>query len=316
VLASTYTDFEVIVHNDGSEADIAPVRERFSDPRIRWITHGERLGSQANHFDAYAKARGEFIANLDDDDLWKPELLAALVTPLEQHPDVVVAFVHYSEIDADGNIDWQTTDSNQRYWATLEPGPHESFIKLAALDNFIAMACAAVFRKDAISLSDLDYKAPWDQWTAYLLARSGGVAWYVPEQLASYRVHDASITGAALADTARRTMYVMTAFLEDDALRPWRTEIRRRLARGHQRLASELLRQGKIRDARRHAWHSVAVRPTRRSLAFAAAAILAPRTATRVLNLRRPKPLLEREPQAIRERQATEPPASADARLS
>jgi glycosyltransferase involved in cell wall biosynthesis len=298
VLASTYTDFEVIVHNDGEEADLSPVRERLPDPRIRWITNSERLGVVANHLDAFPKARGEFIAFLDDDDLWTPELLATLVAPLEEHPDVVVAFADHYVIDANGDIDWPLTEDNSsRYTrATLAPGRHESYVKQAAIDQFIPVQCAAVFRKDALSPSDFNYGVSWDLWTAYLLARSGGDAWYVPQRLALYRAHSASITRAGLKDTAGRRIGAMTRFLEDETLRPWTPVLRRRLAEGHHRLATEQLRDGDIADARHNAFRSVLARPTARSIVFAAAVLLAPRTSRRILHRRRPMPLLEREP--------------------
>lgn len=85
LLAQTYTDYEVVVINDGStdetEAAVAPYRARF----------GERMlyQRQANNGSASARnaglrsARGRYIALLDGDDVWEPEFLAKMLALLE-----------------------------------------------------------------------------------------------------------------------------------------------------------------------------------------------------------------------------------------
>lgn len=296
VLASTYTDFEVIVHNDGSEADIAPARERFPDPRIRWITNAERLGSVANHIEPIAKARGELIAYLDDDDRWTPELLAALVAPLDAHPDVAVAFADFFLMDANGDVDLALTEENARRHgrATLIAGRHEAFVNFAVIEKTIPLQCAAAFRKEAISPADFTSLSAWDLWASYQLTSNGGVVWYVPQRLAFYRIHKASITQARLKDTAERRIWATTRFLEDEVLRPWAPLLRTRLAGAHHRLATEQLRDGEIRDARHNALRSAVLRPTLRAIVFAAATFAAPRISRRILKRRRTVPLLER----------------------
>jgi glycosyltransferase involved in cell wall biosynthesis len=263
ILGGSYSDFEVIVANDGAVDDLSTARARFPDPRVQWITRPERLGMLSNHVEAFGRARGEFIANLDDDDRWTPGLLASLVPVLERHPEVAVAFADHFVADAAGVVDEVRTDANSRRWgrATLSEGPHRPFKKLAAIDRSIPMACAAVFRRSALNLAD--YAEPlgtcWDVWTSYLLARDGGTAWYVPRRLAVYREHSAGVTVAGRASTARSAIYCWEQFLKDAALRPWTGDLKRTLAAAHFRLATELLRVGDIRGGYRHAQRSVLI---------------------------------------------------------
>ena len=77
VFNQTYSDYEVILVNDGSP-DTAELRQSiapFSD-RLIYIEQENRGPSAArNH--AIQRARGEFVAFLDSDDTWLPNYLAA-----------------------------------------------------------------------------------------------------------------------------------------------------------------------------------------------------------------------------------------------
>lgn len=263
ILSGSYSDFEVIVANDGPEDDLAVAHARFPDSRIKWISRPDRLGILANHVDAIRRARGEFIANLDDDDRWAPDLLSTLVPVLERRREVVVAFADHFVVDADGVVDEIRTDANSRRWgrAALSEGPHRPFLKLAAVDRSIPIQCAAVFRRSALDLAG--YVEPidtcWDVWTAYQLAQGGGTAWYVPKRLAFYRSHAGSVTLAGRASAARAAVYYYERLLEDDEMTPWRPDLKPRLVAAHLRLASELLRDGGIRAGYSHARSATAI---------------------------------------------------------
>ncbi len=92
VLAQTFTDYEIIVINDGSpdtselERVLAPYRER-----ITYLAQENRGLSGARNTGLRA-ARGRFIALLDSDDVWEPEYLAVHVAMLEGDPAVDVVF--------------------------------------------------------------------------------------------------------------------------------------------------------------------------------------------------------------------------------
>ena len=73
VFAQTFGDYEVIVVNDGSPDGTAEVlRPSREAGRIRYIEQAN-AGQAAARNRGLAEARGEFIAFLDDDDLWPPD---------------------------------------------------------------------------------------------------------------------------------------------------------------------------------------------------------------------------------------------------
>jgi glycosyltransferase involved in cell wall biosynthesis len=285
ILASSYSDFEVLVVNDGAEDDLRPARSRFSDSRVRWITRPKRLGILGNNVDAFRLARGEFIAHLDGDDRWAPGMLGTLVPILERHPEVVVAFADHFVMDEAGVANEAESDANSRHWgrATLAAGIHRSFRRLAVVDRSIPLTCASVFRRSALNLGEYAEQVGccWDIWTSHLLARGGGAAWYVPERLAFYRWHAGNYSLSQVDANLLDFIYCFERFVKDDTLVASRADLEEQLAAAQLRLATRLLRAGKTRDARYHARRAVAVRPTLRNVAFAVAAHVAPARATR-----------------------------------
>ena len=91
VAAQTWTDWEVIIVDDGSTDETGKVAERLagSDTRVR-VQHQRNGGISAARNRALLEARGEFIAILDSDDLWAPEYLSAQLRVFDEHPHVDV----------------------------------------------------------------------------------------------------------------------------------------------------------------------------------------------------------------------------------
>ena len=97
VLAQTFTDFELIVVDDGSTDTTAAIVKSYTDPRIRLIRQPNQGVSVARNTGLEA-AQGEFITFLDSDDLYYPEFLKTLYH-LMQSNETEMTFSNYSESD-------------------------------------------------------------------------------------------------------------------------------------------------------------------------------------------------------------------------
>ena len=75
-------DAEVIVVDDGSFTQPADV-EGLADPRVQLVRHERRLGVASARNTGLRHARGEWIAFLDDDDMWAPNKLTFLLNQIE-----------------------------------------------------------------------------------------------------------------------------------------------------------------------------------------------------------------------------------------
>jgi glycosyltransferase involved in cell wall biosynthesis/GR25 family glycosyltransferase involved in LPS biosynthesis len=101
-LAQTYDDFEVVIVDDGSTDGTSDVLESFRrDPRVRLITRANGgIGAASNS--ALRACRGEYVVQLDSDDVLRSNALATVASHLARHPEIECLYTKYSLIDQNG----------------------------------------------------------------------------------------------------------------------------------------------------------------------------------------------------------------------
>ena len=89
IAAQSYTDFEIVVVNDGSDDATPALLERFAanDQRARIHTLSKQRGIVAALNHGLSHCRGEFIARMDADDRMMPQRLARQLRFAHNHPE-------------------------------------------------------------------------------------------------------------------------------------------------------------------------------------------------------------------------------------
>lgn len=85
-LEQTLTQLEVIVVVDGGDPETQAALAACADPRLRLVLPGRRLGNADARNAGVQEARGEWVAFLDDDDVWLPKKLERQWETARQSP--------------------------------------------------------------------------------------------------------------------------------------------------------------------------------------------------------------------------------------
>lgn len=89
VLSQTYSNFEVIIVDDGSTDSSLQIAQTISDSRIK-VCHKSHSGVSSARNWGIKMARGEIVAFLDADDCWLQEFLSEIVTLVNMFPTAEV----------------------------------------------------------------------------------------------------------------------------------------------------------------------------------------------------------------------------------
>jgi glycosyltransferase involved in cell wall biosynthesis len=196
VLWQREVDLEAIVVDDGSSDDTALTVANSDDPRIRFLHHESAQGVSTARNHGIEEARGEWIAFLDDDDLWAPQKLARQL----EAAGSTATWVYTGEVEM---------DSRQRVIAGAPPEPPAVVLRRLPKASLIPGGCSGVIatRKAIAAAGAFDpgfvNLADWDLWIR--LVRTGPLAW-VSEPLVGYRVHPGQSSldvGLILREAAR-----------------------------------------------------------------------------------------------------------------
>lgn len=104
VFAQTFSDWELLLIDDGSTDGSGDFARALDDPRIRFVADGRNEGLASRLNQAHELARGEFIVRMDADDVMHPARLERQLELLERSPEIELVCSAAVSIDSANRI--------------------------------------------------------------------------------------------------------------------------------------------------------------------------------------------------------------------
>ena len=227
VKAQTFTNYEVIVVNDGSDDREELERIVNSHPLPVIYISQENKGVSAARNAAIRVAKGEFYAQLDADDQWTPDYLEVQLGILKDNPEVTLVYPNATIIGEGATVGLEF----------MKISPSEGEVTFASLvrQECVVMTCVAA-RMSAIreaGMFDESIRSceDFDLWLRIL--KNGGRIIYHRRPLVLYRRHEGSLSSdrvwmtrnvVAVFEKCARTMQLTSA--ENEVLKEEMTKNR------------------------------------------------------------------------------------------
>ncbi|MFQ5510941.1 MAG: glycosyltransferase [Candidatus Krumholzibacteriia bacterium] len=267
VLGQSFHALEIVVVDDGSaDGSKAVVQSYAAGERVTCVEHGKNRGIAAARNTGIKATHAEYVAFLDQDDLWRVDKLERQLEVLDREDGVGLVFSGHQTSLSGGA---PRAPRGKAVPRDINRASKETVLRTLFLKNYIPMASAVIRRTcfDDLGLLDERIRSGADDYEFCMRLVSKYRVYHIDEPLLVRRVHGSNFT-------------------DDERLAPDGIAINRRLALDHPELAplrarreSELLfklgralqRKGKRAGAKKAYRDAVRVRPAylKALLAFA-----------------------------------------------
>ncbi|MEI7497655.1 MAG: glycosyltransferase [Candidatus Falkowbacteria bacterium] len=190
VIAQTYSDWELIIVDDGSTDNTREIVNGFlTDSRISFVNQ-ENFGPIVARNNGVKMAKGNWLAFLDSDDIWLSEKLSKQITLAQTFAYPVMIIGNYVYIDELGQ--------KQGEFFSQKTTPHSGRVLAQLLrDNFILTSSVLVLKKYFEKVGGFDEQLNLtigEDYELWLRLAGELEIYYVNEPVALYRIHAVQLT--------------------------------------------------------------------------------------------------------------------------
>ncbi|MES2416416.1 MAG: glycosyltransferase [Patescibacteria group bacterium] len=208
VLAQKYSNWELLVLDDGSQDNTASIVDIFvkKDARIKYIKNEVNLGIQKTLNKGLKEAKGEYIARIDDDDVWCDQnKLNEQILFLEKNTEYVLVGTGVIIVD----------ENNRELFRYLLPQT-DSEIRKNILSKNCFIHSSVLFKKDKVmQIGGYDesintrHVEDYDLWLR--LGLNGKFA-NIPSYAVMFKLHNASISAQNKIEQYKKIFKVIKTF--------------------------------------------------------------------------------------------------------
>ena len=206
ILEQTYSDFRLLISDDGSTDDTRKILEEYKnkDSRIQVFFQESNLGVVKNFEFLLKKVESAYYMFSDQDDIWKAEKIEKSLNKIENDNCDLV----YSDLEV---VDEKLNVTYESYWKLKgiynKIKKYNNFESLY-LNNFVT-GCTIISKKELIDtylpLPNTSKYVLHDYWISLILSQNGKID-YIEEPLIKYRQHKNNKVGSKKKSNELRTI--------------------------------------------------------------------------------------------------------------
>lgn len=200
VLAQTFTDFELVISDNGSSDRTKEICQGYvlRDQRVRFVRSEVNQGASWNYRRVFELSRGEYFRWAPADDLFAPESLAECMATLNANPDAVLCYPQTLLINEakeiigqyDDELDFRSSDPVDRFY-------------LAIRRNKLINAIYGLIRSEDLRRTALMGNYPGADVTLIAELTLYGKFFEIPRPLFLRRMHGASSTSMTTMESVQ-----------------------------------------------------------------------------------------------------------------
>jgi hypothetical protein len=194
ILNQTFTDFEIIVSDDGSSDKTLEIVGSFNDPRIVRIDRLSKVGAEANWNNAVATASASLVKLVCQDDLLYPQCLEVEVQTMSKSENQDVSFCFHLR-------DFVTPNSRKLSARRVGYSNLQKYSKIEILTKVVRSGGNPIGEPMAVTMRKLslnsagkfrgDYVIDLDMWSKL---SDQGSALFIEQHLSAFRISKTSWT--------------------------------------------------------------------------------------------------------------------------